>query len=83
MYPKSEFRVPEIGQKMNLWQLLTKTFHQFFIVFDGFSEFWSTFFVFNPILLKLGEIVVHMDTTTSPNFNKIGLNKKMFLFVSV
>ena len=36
----------------------------------------KNFFVFYPILLKLGEVVVHMDTTTSPSFNKIGLNKK-------
>ena len=34
--------------------------------------------MFNPILLKLGEVVVHMDTTTSTSFNKIGLNKKSF-----
>ena len=39
----------------------------------------KNFFVFYPILLKLGEVVVHMSTTTSPNFNKIGLNKKRFI----
>ena len=38
----------------------------------------KNFFAFSPILLKLGEVVVHMDTTTSPSFNKIGLNKKSF-----
>ena len=40
-------------------------------------------FLFNPILLKLGEVVVSMCTTTSPSFNKIGLNTKKFLFVPV
>ena len=38
----------------------------------------KNFFVFNPILLKLGEVVVHMGATASPSFNKIGLNKKKF-----
>ena len=32
----------------------------------------------NPILLKLGEVVVLMDTTTSPSFIKIGLKTKKF-----
>ena len=43
----------------------------------------KNFFLFNQILLKLGEVVVqvqHMGTTTSPSFNKIGLNKnKIYL----
>ena len=40
----------------------------------------KNFFVFYPILLKPGdpEVVVHMGTTTSPSFNKIGLKKKSF-----
>ena len=29
-------------------------------------------FLFNPILLKLVEVVVPMCTTTTPSFNKIG-----------
>ena len=29
-------------------------------------------FVFHPISMKLGEVVVHMGTITSPNFIKIG-----------
>ena len=43
----------------------------------------KNFFVFYPILLKLGEVVVHMGTTTSPNFNKIGLNTTKFIVVPV
>ena len=39
---------------------------------------WENFFVFNPILMKLGEVVVPMDTTTSPSFIKIGLKTKKF-----
>ena len=34
----------------------------------GFNK---TFFVFHPILMKLGEVAVHMGTTTSPSFIKI------------
>ena len=30
------------------------------------------FLVFNPILMKLSEVVVLMSTTTSPSFIKIG-----------
>ena len=37
---------------------------------------WENFFVFNPILMKLGEVVVSMGTTTSPSFIKIGLKTK-------
>ena len=40
------------------------------------AQIKSGFFLFNPILLKLGEVVVHMGTATSQSFNKIGLNKK-------
>ena len=36
------------------------------------------FFVFDPILMKLGEVVVLLDTTTSPSFIKIGLKTKKF-----
>ena len=39
---------------------------------------WENFFVFNPILMKLGEVVVSMGTTTSPSFIKIGLKTKKF-----
>ena len=39
---------------------------------------YQNFFVFNPILMKLGEVVVPMDTTTSPSFIKIGLKTKKF-----
>ena len=41
----------------------------------GSSE---NFFVFDPILMKLGEVVVSMGTTTSPSFIKIGLKTKKF-----
>ena len=37
------------------------------------------FFVFDPILLKLGEVVAQMGTTTSPSFNKIGSKTKKVL----
>ena len=52
---------------------------------DNTSVKWEQVktFLFNPILLKLGEVVVSMCTTTSPSFNKIGLNTKKFLFVPV
>ena len=36
------------------------------------------FFVFHPILMKLGEVVVPMGTTTLPSFIKIGLVIKKF-----
>ena len=39
---------------------------------------WENFFVFNPILMKLGEVVVSMGTTTSPSFIKIRLKTKKF-----
>ena len=39
---------------------------------------WENFFVFDPILMKLGEVVVPLDTTTSPSFIKIGLKTKKF-----
>ena len=48
---------------------------------DDTSVKWSiikTFFVFHPILMKLGEVVVHMGTTTSPSFIKIGWKTKKF-----
>ena len=46
----------------------------------GYKE--NYFFI--PIFTKLVEVVVvQMDTTTSPSFNKIGLNTKNFLFVPV
>ena len=35
-------------------------------------------FCFNPILIKLGQVVVHMGTTTSPIFIKIGIKPKKF-----
>ena len=38
----------------------------------------QNFFVFNPILMKLGEVVVSMGTTTSPSFIKIRLKTKKF-----
>ena len=52
---------------------------------DDTSVKWAinkTFFVFHPILMKLGEVVVHMGTTTSPSFIKIQnrmKNKKVFI----
>ncbi len=39
---------------------------------------YENFFVFNPILMQLGEVVVSMGTTTSPSFIKIGLETKKF-----
>ena len=36
----------------------------------------KNFFVFRPILMKLGEVVVHMGTTTSPSLIKIELKTK-------
>ena len=36
-------------------------------------------FMYNPILMKFGEIVVSMSTRISPNFVKIGLLTKKFL----
>ena len=39
---------------------------------------WENFFVFNPILMKLGEVVVSKGTTTSPSFIKIGSKTKKF-----
>ena len=42
---------------------------------DDTSVKWAiyeTFFVFHPILMTPGEVVVHMGTTTSPSFIKIG-----------
>ena len=42
------------------------------------TDYNQNFFVFNPILMKLGEVVVPMDTTTSPSFIKIGLKTKEF-----
>ena len=35
------------------------------------------------ILLKLGEIVAQMGTTTSPGFNKIGSKTKTFYYRTV
>ena len=35
------------------------------------------------ILMKLGEVVVPMDTTTSPSFIKIGLKTKKFSHESI
>jgi len=32
----------------------------------------KNFLIFDPILLKLGEVVAQMDTTSSPSFIKIG-----------
>ena len=40
---------------------------------DDTSAKWAiikTFFVFHPILIKLGEVVIPMYTTTSPSFIK-------------
>ena len=45
---------------------------------DDKSVKWAIntyFFVFHPILMKFGEVVVHMGTTTSLSFIKIGLVK--------
>ena len=39
---------------------------------------YENFFVFNPILMKLGEVVVSKGTTTSPSFIKIGSKTKKF-----
>ena len=50
------------------------------LTLTGYNQ---NFFIINPILMKLGEVVVHMGITTSPSFNKIGLNTKKFLFVPV
>ena len=36
----------------------------------------NIFFVFHLIMMKLGEVVVHMDTTTPPSFIKIGQKTK-------
>ncbi len=44
---------------------------------------YQNFFVFNPILMKLGEVVVSMDTTTSPSFIKIGLKTKKIWYEPV
>ena len=41
--------------------------------------YYNTFYISNPILMKLGEVVVHMGTTTSPSFIKIRLKMKKFL----
>ena len=41
---------------------------------------YENFFVFNPFLMKLGEVVVLMDATTSPSFIKIGLKTKKFSY---
>ena len=41
---------------------------------------YQNFFVFNLILMKFGEVVVPMDTTTSPSFIKIGLKTKKFSY---
>ena len=38
----------------------------------------KTFFVFHPILMKLGEVVVPICTTTSPSFIKIRWKTKKF-----
>ena len=51
---------------------------------DDTSVKWSivkTFFVFHPILMKLGEVVVHMGTTTLPSFIKIGRKTKKVLII--
>ena len=38
----------------------------------------QNFFIINPILIKLGDFVVTMGTTSSPSFIKIGLIIKKF-----
>ena len=45
----------------------------------GYYVFNKTFFIiFIPILMKLGEVVVHMSTTASPSFIKIEIEMKKF-----
>ena len=37
------------------------------------------YYVFIPILMKLGEVIVHMGTTISPSVIKIGIKTKSFI----
>ena len=59
------------------WYLLPqKFFFKNWLIFSClFTKmgYYKNFFVYNPILMKFGEIVVSMSTTISPNFIKIEL----------
>ena len=41
----------------------------------------QNFFVFHPILMKLGEVVVHMGTTTKPSFYQNQMKNKKVLII--
>ena len=58
-------------------------FHNFADILKFWTEKWAinkTFFVFHPILMKLGEIVAHMDNYNFTKFHQNQIkNKKSFI----